>query len=70
MKTHGIFVDNNGVKISKSSTDEIENLINPIDFIEGTIKSDGSRKYGYGIDVMRTWCAHKDTDKSMFIFRD
>lgn len=48
----------------------MENLIDPEDFIEGTVKSSGERKFGYGIDVMRAWCASKDTDKYMFIFKD
>ena len=30
------------------------------DFIFGTIKSNGSRQYGYGIDVLRLWAASKD----------
>jgi isoleucyl-tRNA synthetase len=43
---------------------------NPDDFLEGSIKMDGSRKFGYGIDVMRAWCATKDTDKNMHIMKE
>lgn len=48
--------------MSKSRPDS---LLDPIDFIEGSIKMSGDRKFGYGIDVMRAWAAFKDTDKTM-----
>ena len=46
------------------------NLFNPDDFIDGSEKLDGSRKFGYGIDTMRAWCAYKDTDKNIYVMRD
>jgi hypothetical protein len=31
---------------------------------------DGTRKYGYGIDVIRAWCALKDSDKNLLIQKE
>ena len=31
---------------------------------------DGTRKFGYGIDVLRAWCAYKDTDKNMLVLKE
>jgi hypothetical protein len=56
-----------GEKISKSYP---ETLLDPQDFIEGTEKMDGERKYGFGVDVMRTWSVGKDTDKNGFVQRE
>ena len=39
----------------------------PEDFLEGSAKLDGSRKFGYGVDVLRAWSAFKDTDKNMHV---
>jgi isoleucyl-tRNA synthetase len=60
-------MDNTGEKISKSSP---ETLLDPRDFIEGSEKMDGERKYGFGVDVMRTWCVGKDSDRNGFVDRD
>jgi hypothetical protein len=38
-----------------------------MDFIEGSEKLSGERRFGYGIDVLRAWCAFKDTDRNMSI---
>lgn len=78
LKTHGLLVDQEGNKISKSSpiqnnddngesAAEMQYMLNPEDFIEGSTKQDGSRRFGYGIDVMRAWVATKDTDKKMLV---
>jgi isoleucyl-tRNA synthetase len=73
LKTHGLLVDQSGDKISKSApliddgTNEV--AFNPEDFLEGSAKMDGERKFGYGIDVMRAWCATKDTDRNMHIMK-
>jgi hypothetical protein len=40
-------------------------VFSPEDFLEGSVKMSGERKFGYGIDVMRAWCATKDTDKNI-----
>jgi len=53
-----------GDKISKSAP---ETLLDPVDFIEGTEKMDGERKYGFGVDVCRAWCVTKDSDKNSFV---
>jgi isoleucyl-tRNA synthetase len=47
-----------------------EYLLDPVDFIEGSIKMGGDRKFGYGVDVMRAWAAFKDTDKNMIVSKD
>jgi isoleucyl-tRNA synthetase len=60
LKTHGIILDTKGEKMSKSNPDEI---LNPIDFIEGSVKLTGERKFGYGVDTMRAWLTYKDCDK-------
>ena len=39
----------------------------PEDFLEGSMKMDGTRKFGYGIDVVRAWCVSKDTDKNILV---
>jgi isoleucyl-tRNA synthetase len=72
LKTHGLLVDQAGDKISKSAPlidDEVVVEFNPEDFLEGSVKMDGERKFGYGVDVMRAWCATKDTDKNMHIIK-
>lgn len=65
LKTHGLLIDENGSKISKSQGSEA--ALDPDDLIDGTLKLDGTRKFGYGIDVVRAWCAYKDTDKNVFV---
>lgn len=34
------------------------------DLIEGTVKMDGQRKHGYGLDTMRSWAITIDQDRS------
>jgi len=68
LKTHGLIVDDSGEKISKSSSNS--QFADPLDLIEGTLKQDGTRKFGYGIDVLRAWCALKDSDKNLFVVKD
>lgn len=34
------------------------------------MKLTGERKYGYGLDVIRSWAAFKDTDKNMIISKE
>jgi valyl-tRNA synthetase len=54
-------IDNSGKKMLGS------NAIDPEDLIEGSIKSNGERKFGFGVDVLRAWSVLKDTDKTMFV---
>ncbi|CDW87946.1 isoleucyl-trna synthetase [Stylonychia lemnae] len=68
LKTHGLIVDEQGEKLSKS--DGAQAGGDPDDLIEGSIKLDGTRKYGYGIDVIRAWCAFKDSDKNLLVQKD
>jgi hypothetical protein len=42
----------------------------PEDFLEGSTKMDGTRKFGYGVDVVRAWCVSKDTDKNILVQRE
>jgi len=60
-------MDDSGEKMSKSRP---EFLVEPADLLEGTVKLDGSRKFGYGADVMRLWAAKNDTDKNLEIDRE
>lgn len=68
LKTHGLIVDELGEKISKSKGNS--QFADPLDLIEGSIKSDGNRKYGYGLDVLRAWCAFKDSDRNIFVVKE
>lgn len=70
LKTHGLVVDDNGEKISKSIVSSNYAYADPDDLIEGTVKLDGTRKFGYGIDVIRAWCTFKDCDKNMFVMKE
>ena len=63
MKTHGLILDEKGEKMSKS----MWNYIDPQDLIEGTVKLDGSWKYGYGAEVFWLWAAKNDTDKDIYV---
>ena len=64
LKTHGLILDPSGAKLSKSVNSE-DQQFDPTDFIDGSLKADGTRKFGYGLDVMRAWCAFKDTDRNV-----
>lgn len=69
LKTHGMLVDEQtGEKLSKSG--ENYKQISIEDLMDGSIKADGERKFGYGLDAMRVWCATKDTDRNIFIRRE
>lgn len=67
LKTHGLLIDNQGNKISKSK--ENSNFVNAEDLILGSVKLDGQRKHGYGLDTIRAWAIVNDTDKNTFIER-
>ena len=67
LKTHGLLIDNQGEKISKSKDNS--NFISTEDLIEGTIKLDGSRKHGYGLDTLRAWAIVKDSDTNNYVDR-
>jgi isoleucyl-tRNA synthetase len=41
LKTHGLIVDDDGTKISKSIVSENFTFADPDDLIEGSVKSDG-----------------------------
>lgn len=67
LKTHGFLLDHQtGKKMSKSSS----NIVDPDDLIKGTLKLDGTRKFGYGTDVIRLWAAYNDTDRNLVLQQD
>ena len=41
-----------------------------MDLIAGTVKMDGSRSHGYGLDTMRLWAISKDGDKDCYMERE
>lgn len=45
-------------------------ILDPDDLIYGSVKMDGSRKFGYGLDVLRAWCSVKDTDANIQVHKD
>ena len=44
-------------------------LLDPDDLIHGTVKLDGSRKYGFGLDAMRLWAISRDSDVNFYLDR-
>lgn len=67
LKTQGLLIDNEGEKISKSKGNS--NFISTEDLILGTVKMDGNRKHGYGLDTIRAWACANDTDQNNFVDR-
>ena len=56
--------------MSKSDLRNTANsLIDPTDLISGTVKMDGNRSHGYGLDTMRLWAITNDGDKDFFMER-
>ena len=43
--------------------------LDPEDLISGSVKLDGNRKHGYGLDTMRLWAISKDTDANSYVER-
>lgn len=64
LKTHGFIQDSTGNKLSKS----MRNFIDPLDVIDGSIKTDGERHYGYGSDTLRLFFLKNDTDSNFKLF--
>lgn len=44
-----------------------QDAIDPEDLIYGAEKLDGTRKFGYGTDVVRLWSAGHDGDKDFIV---
>lgn len=61
MKTHGLVMDQENSKMSKSRPQHT--LIDPTDLLLGSVKLSGQRLHGFGPDVLRLWAANHDTDK-------
>ena len=43
--------------------------LDPEDLISGSVKLDGNRKHGYGLDTMRLWAISKDSDANTYVER-
>jgi isoleucyl-tRNA synthetase len=66
LKTHGFITNSAGKKISKSSKEYVD----PLDIIDGTIKTNGERQYGYGADTLRLYFCKKDSDHDFKLFEE
>ena len=67
LKTHGLVMNDKGVKMSKADVHNRDSLIDPMDLIAGTVKLDGSRSHGYGLDTLRLWAISKDSDRDTLL---
>ncbi|EAR89275.2 isoleucyl-tRNA synthetase protein (macronuclear) [Tetrahymena thermophila SB210] len=56
LKLHRVIPATNDEKLSKLS--QFKSSID--DYIEGTVKLNGERQYGYGVDILRMWVALSD----------
>ena len=65
-----MLLNENGKKMSKSDPQGAQAWLDPEDLIDGTVKLDGKRKHGYGLDTVRLWAISKDADTNTFIDRD
>ena len=63
-----MLLNESGEKMSKSSPHS-QTVVDPDDLISGSIKLDGNRKHGYGLDTMRLWAISKDSDTNSFVAR-
>ena len=54
--------------MSKSSPHS-QMVLDPEDLISGSIKLDGNRKHGYGLDTLRLWAISKDSDSNSYVDR-
>ena len=55
--------------MSKSTSSGTNVVLDPDDLISGSVKLDGQRKYGYGLDAVRLWAISKDSDTNTFVDR-
>ena len=62
-------LDESGEKMSKSSSYS-GGVLDPEDLIIGSVKLDGNRKHGYGLDTMRLWAISKDSDSNTYVERE
>ena len=70
LKTHGLLLNDEGVKMAKSDFLRIDKLIDPTDLIEGTVKLNGERSHGYGLDTLRLWAISKDSDNDTYFDKE
>ena len=57
-KNHPVVTDSEQEKISKYSKFRID----VEDLIEGAVKANGQRQYGFGVDILRLWAAASDLE--------
>ena len=70
LKTHGMLLNQSGEKMSKPyAYGAAKEVLDPEDLISGSVKLDGQRKHGYGLDTMRLWAISKDTDTNTYVER-
>ena len=70
LKTHGLLLNDKGVKMSKSDVMNKSGVVDPIDLIKGTMKLGGSRSHGYGLDTMRLWAISHDGDTDSYLEKE
>jgi isoleucyl-tRNA synthetase len=66
IKTHGFIEDSSGSVLSTNP----KKYIDPLDIIDGTIKMNFERKYGYGADTVRLFLLKNESDTNFAIFEE
>lgn len=70
LKTLGLFLNERGDPMSYNHPSSKELRVDPADLIQGSVKMDGERKHGFGLDVMRAWAVTQDSDTSSYLVMD
>jgi len=70
LKTLGLFLNERGDPMSFNHETSKDLKIDPTDLISGSVKMDGERKHGFGLDVMRAWAITQDSDTSSYLIMD
>lgn len=65
-----MLLNDKGLKMAKSDLINKDRLIDPMDLIAGTVKLDGSRSHGYGLDAMRLWVISQDGDNESYLEKE
>lgn len=63
-------LNDKGIKMSKADLLNKSSLIDPTDLIHGTVKLDGKRSHGYGLDTLRLWAISNDGDQDSFLEKE
>ena len=67
IKTHGFIEDSSGNIISSANS---KTFLDPIDIIDGTIKMNFERKFGYGADTLRLFLLKNESDTNFSMFEE